>query len=499
MSDYLFLKLNNKEVSIKPEFAPVNPDSLVQSNKTITIPMVSNDSSNVQKGDTVEFSTKNTEQTPAVKAEEQSWYEALGNSIVQGSKFVVIKANKYIDSEAVHESILGWDLDDDNRIAAADANAVSETDRVRKFAAIHVSRMENAKRQGEFALKQIAECDEVVREGYAEQYHNFKPENQALTAGALAFQAKSTSTVEKVISNSKNCAVKVQAEVTGAIADGIVKNNTFDEPQKTDMGVKLAKNVVNLDETQQASAYEQVANKMNAYKKVVDEVQYQVVNVAKENVRKEAIAKLQTSSYENVKQTFSAEAVKKAQEAFKAANGGKITAEQAKEIKKAVEADLNTAVKEGKIEAQKQIAQAKKAEQVAETDSKSFAKKLGFKAVTSKTDDKKDIKYSDFTTRRQYLAAKYELEECKTLGDFAKSVKDMSKTDLKHVLKSVSTKTKEEMFKDTTSVYLQSFLLKNGDVKYEDVKNQCLTGVNSQLKVFTLNNDIEYAIQRLNG
>ena len=72
MSDYLFLKLNNKEVSIKPEFAPVNPDSLVQSNKTITIPMVSNDSSNVQMGDTVEFSTKNTEQTPAVKAKEQS-------------------------------------------------------------------------------------------------------------------------------------------------------------------------------------------------------------------------------------------------------------------------------------------------------------------------------------------------------------------------------------------------------------------------------------------
>ena len=32
MSEYLFLKLN-KEVSVNPEYAPVNPDSLVQTDK----------------------------------------------------------------------------------------------------------------------------------------------------------------------------------------------------------------------------------------------------------------------------------------------------------------------------------------------------------------------------------------------------------------------------------------------------------------------------------
>lgn len=498
MSEYLLLKLNNKEVSVNPEFASANSDLLVQNKKTITVPMVSKDSIDTGIGDRVELSTKKN--TQEVKnTEEPAWYEKLGASIEQSAKWVAIKANKLADIEAVHEAILEWELDDENNAAAADMSANSEEYKIRKNSAVFASRIENAKMQEEVALKQISEFDEAVKEGYAEQYHRFKPENQIKVAGAVAFEAKCSNTVEKVIQNSSKCAREVQAEVTGAIADGIVRNQNFDETGKTDMGVKLAKNVVNLDETQQAAAYEQVANKMNAYKKVVAEVQHQVVNVAKENVRNEAIARLQNSNYDNVKQAFSTEAVKKAQETFKAANGGNISTEQAKAIKKAVETDLKNAVEAGKTEAQKQITQERISKQTATKASNPFIKKLGLTTASSRPDTEKDVKYSDFTTRTQFLAVKYQLEECDTLQEFAKSIKKMADGDLKTILKTISPTMKKEMFTNTTSVYLQAFLLKSGVVDYEDVKNDCIPGINSQLEVFTLNHDIEYAIQRLKG
>ena len=173
MSEYLLLKLNNKEVSVNPEFAPANSDLLVQNKKTITVPMVSKDSIDTGIGDRVELSTKKN--TQEVKnTEEPAWYEKLGASIEQSAKWVAIKANKLADIEAVHEAILEWELDDENNAAAADMSANSEEYKIRKNSAVFASRIEDVKMQEEVALKQISEFDEAVKEGYAEQYHRFK-------------------------------------------------------------------------------------------------------------------------------------------------------------------------------------------------------------------------------------------------------------------------------------------------------------------------------------
>lgn len=537
MSEYLFLKLN-KEVSVNPEYAPVNPDSLVQTDKKTNIAMVSEEAIDTEMTDKVEFSSlvskPETPKAPVLQQqqveEEKSWFEKAwdktcdvaskvvnvvktttqtvvktagkviekaAESVEQGAKWCAIKANKLIDSETIHDAIRTWDLDDDNNEAAADMSASSKLGKIRQRAAEFVSNIKDVTRQAEVALKQIQECDEEVRLGYAKNYHSFHPENQSNVSYKIVACSCSAGTVKEVIKNAPLCAPEQQSTVAGAIADGLNRNKNFNDDTKTELGIDLANGIQNFEESQQADAYNQVANKLNQYQRVVDAVKYQVANVASARVREEAMAKLQTSQYENVKMAFTAEAIQKAQEAFKAANGGKITSKQAEIIREAVKADLAIAVDEGKqegqIAAQKQIAIEVKAKKEAATVSNPFKKETVVELNNNK------IKFSHCNSRVEYLALKHDLENCKTVDEFAKCVKDLAKKDLKNIMKSIPQHAKEEMFTTTTSVYLQAFLLRSGVVDYEDVKNDCLPGINNQIEVFTLNHDIEYAIQRLNG
>ena len=500
MTNEILLKFN-REVSINPEFAPIDSTAVEKSPKTVQ--MVSADSIDTDMSDKIEFKTAQTPQAKEVQQEETPWYKRAWDATCETAKnathWVIIQSNRIIESEDLQKELATeYDLSDSNRVLAGDVSVNSEKVGMKKLAGKFTAGMKDAKLQMETTLRHAALADEAVLEGYADEYHNFHEENLAPTANVIVQHSCTTTTVQKVIKKSVLCPPKSQANVTGAIADGIVQNKNFNDDTKTGLGVDLAKNVVNLDETQQSEAYTKVAEKLNQYQAVVEEVKYQVTNVAKEQVKKDTLSKLENSAYQNVKKTFAQKAVKEAQDAFKASNNGQISKEQARIIKQAVEIDLNNAIKEGVKEAKRaNVAKVENSENSANSKAKEVTNpfkqgnviKLGYTK----------IRLSDYDIKNANETELQALQNCTTVDEFAKYIKDIPTNDLKNMFKNISKNTKEDMFSRTTSVYLQAFLLKSGTVKYEEVEKDCLPGIKAQIDVFTLNNDIEYAIQRLNG
>lgn len=384
-------------------------------------------------------------------------------------------------------------INDDTAEILTEANAQSENEEFQAQTAIKNAQIKDAKRQAEIANRIITTVqNEVVQTSYANNYHNFHEDNQAEIAGTLIEHAVNQNVVNATIENMPNCNVEKQAEVVNAVTKGIVANKNINDAQKVDCGIKTARTIIQLDESQQAKAFESTANNFHNYNEVVKETQNQVANFATEKVRNEVLQLLKNSQYENVKESFTAEAIKKAQLEFKATNNGKMNADEAEKIRHEVEKAIAKAEKEAKATINETEKHADKitinyepAEQISTQEVK-LTNPFEIGKENSETNGNKVKLFTPqkrYATRTQKLVAEHGLTECKTADEFVEKFKELSKVDKKQLLTKMGTVELETLFKNTSSATMQVYLISNGFVEYQSNKKHCLPATNAYLEI----------------
>lgn len=526
-----YLEQLNKNQSINPEFAPVTPGTLQGSDPAKTvIPMVSEDAIDTDMSDKIVFchfftpncdaidtdmsdkidKAENVNETKPLKEPEKKektgffgkikkGFNEVVNAVEQGVKNVVIKANEWLDIKAIHDEIRTWDLSDDNKRAAAIASAKSKIEEIKARAGEYTAEIKDAIKQLETAIELIGNYDDDVRTGLARQLPNMQDENQAPIAENIAQHSDTDEPTREVIKQMPNCAVEQQAEIVNATTRGIVANQNYTDETKTSLGIETARQIINLDETQQAKAYECTANNMHEYEKVVDEVTNQVANVASEKVRQEAVERLQKSEHENVKASFTPENIKKVQEEYRHRLGveEKTTEELQQEFTTDSEQENNT--KQTNITDETAVTTAPQ-KTVKETPAQPDTV---LKDTTVQTQDCFNSEEVSGVSTRYISTPKAEnttnsiqsFKECRTLADVEYVIKNAPKEEVKKFYERLNASQKLGLFKKTQAPEIQLHMLKHGMVKYEEVRNNLLPAVSSKLAVYTLNHDIEDAVK----
>lgn len=494
MSDYQFL-LKFKNQSVNPECQTGVATAPVQNAQPKNVQMVSAGAIDTDMSDKVVKSSTAAKQAAQTKmtVEEESIWTSAWNWVEQSAKAGVIIANEYMDIQAIHDSVKEWELDDDNREYAADMSAASENADNKKYTAVHTSKIQDGVRQLKVAHRHIHNCDEHVRCGYAEHYHEMKSENQAPIAGEVIKCAEKVETAQKVVENISKCDKDVQADVVAQSAKGTVANKNFSREEKGQVGKNIAIEIPELDESAQAESFTSLAETMYDYEEVVTEVAHQVATNVTENVKNDTIKNLSNSQHQNLQETFTKENIERIATEYKKALGieEKVSEEKiesiARDVKfgkvfnvqKAIEKAVveETQVKENPfvtntvaIKAQ----QTERVEKVAPVVSKAqtITEALDFIEIES-TDG----------PRTQLL--KQELRKCTSASQVAEILEALPSRVAKNMFKHISRTKAEALFKASKdSIDMQRFLLKNGFVKYENVKNHCIPGINKTLNVF---------------
>ncbi len=522
MTTYNFLEQLNRNQSVNPDYISAATNTTAQSNPAATvIPMVSEDAIDTDMSDKI-IKTDNVNETKPAEPEKEEkpgffkrmWngVKKTANNIADGAEQLykrgVIKVAELTDSETVLEYAHGFEeLSDKNLERLADTDVKSEIQKFRQKAGEVVARIKDAKQQYEVAMRHTKDGDDDVRIGYARNLPNMHAENQAPVAGNIAEHSVTKEPVGEVLKQTANCAVEQQAAVMNAATKGIVANSNYNDEIKTELGIEATRQIPNLDESQQAEAYTCTANNMHQYEKVVNEVTHHVANVASENVRQEAMAKLQKSEYENIKTAFTPENIKRVQTEYKRMLG----VEEKEDIPDSSVKTGGTTKETGNQEitaqtnsktqgAETAAATAQPAEKITEAAAQT-TKETVF-VTTNKTTTEESTGTSRgslrYTTTPQSEAQKSTaktFKECKTLADVEEVIKNAPNEDVKKFYARLNESQKLGLFKNTQSPDIQLSMLKHGIVKYEEVYSNLLPAVKSKLDVFTLNHEIEDAVK----
>lgn len=458
-----------------------------------TVPMVSQEAIDTDMTDKV-VSEAPKQEPPKATEENKGWLQKICNRAERAYEKAAALAAKGTDWEWLMRHVNKFeDIDDDTAETLTEANAQSEFEEFQAQTAVKNAQIKDVKRQLAVAQRIIPTANETVQMSYANNYHTFHEDNQAPTAETLTTYAVNEEINIATTENAKNCAVKSQANVADAIAKGTLANENLNETQKANCGVKLAQEIKNFDKTQQAQAYTATANNFHKYDAVVKETQNQVANYASDDVRAAVIKGLEKSQHQNVRDAFTAEAIKQAQIAFKAANNGNITADEAEKIRQTVEKVIAAAEKEIEKTENTEEKTEEKAESIYITQEIIQENKPEVKLTNPFDIGKKDSKATDnnktgiityqkkYVTHTQKLVAEHGLADCKTADAFVEKFRELSKVDKKNLLEQMGTVELENLFKNTSSASMQVYLLKNGYVDYISNKKHCLPSTNIAL------------------
>ena len=201
---------------------------------------------------------------------------------------------------------------------------------------------------------------------------------------------------------------------------------------------------------------------------------------------------MKNSQYENVKESFTTEAIKKAQLEFKATNNGKMNADEAEkirhEVEKAIakaEKEVEATINETEKHADKIIINYEPAEQISTQEVK-LTNPFEIGKENSETNGNKVKLFTPqkrYATRTQKLVAEHGLTECKTADAFVEKFKELLPVDKKQLLTKMGTVELETLFKNTSIATMQVYLIDNGFVKYQPNKKHCLPATNAYLKI----------------
>jgi len=454
------------------------------------IPIVSQEAIDTDMTDKVVTNPPKQEPTKATE-KEKTWYQRAWQSVEETyEKAAAIVAKKTDWAWLLKHANNFKDINDDTAEILTEANAQSEDVKFQAQTAIKNAQIKDAKRQAEVANRIITTVqNEVVQTSYANNYHNFHEDNQAGIAGTLTEHAVNQNVVNATIENMPNCHVKKQAKVVDAVTKGIIANKNINDTQKVDCGIKTAQTIIKLDETQQAKAFEYTATNFHDYNEVVKETQNQVANFATEKVKNEVIELLKNSKYENIKESFTTEAIKKAQLEFKAANNGKMNADEAQEIRHEIEKTIAKAEKN--IEKVQNLTEqkVKKVEPIYEKEKEvKLTNPFDIGKETTKTNNNNKTtsfipQQKRYITRTQKLVAEHGLTECKTADDFVEKFKELFKVEKNQLLTKMGIVVLETLFKNTSSTTMQVYLISNGFVEYQSNKKHCLPATNAYLEI----------------
>lgn len=490
MSDYEFL-LKFKKQSVNPEYTTGVANAPVQNPAAKNVQMVSQDSIDADMTDKIVKSTEAARRAAQTKmtAEEESIWTSAWNWVEQSAKATVIVANEYLDIQAVHDSVKDWELDDDNREYAADMSAASENVDNKKYAAVHTSQIKDGVRQLEVAHRHIHNCDEHVRCGYAEHYHEMKPENQAPIAGEVVKCAEKVETAQKVVENISKCDKEVQADVVAQSAKGTIENKNFTREEKGQVGRDIAIEIPELDEAVQAQSFTSLTETMHDYEEVITEVSYQVATNVTEVVKNETIQKLSNSQYQNVQETFTKENIERIAVEYKKSLGIEENIPEAKiyqiieDTKEGNFFEVKQEVKQAVVEEAKVVTNpfAKtKVEAVSQVAPKAFSNNKEQEVISAVLNN-----ISTGVRETELQVIKQALKGCKSIAEFANIIKECPQKLVMNLFKNISTTNAQELFKHSqNSLFMQEFLLKNNFVDYMDVKNDCNPAVAKALNIF---------------
>ena len=477
--------------------------------ETITVPMVSEDAIDKDMSDKIVTKT-NTSQNTQEAEDKKPWYKKAWNSVKKTANNIangaeqlykqgVIKVAELTGSETVLEYAHSFeDLSDGNLERLADVDVESELQNFRLRAGEVVSRIKDIHTQLKVAKRHTKEGDDTVRQGYAENISRMSAENQGEIANSIATNSVGEEPVSTLIGEIKNCAVPYQAEIVNQTTLGIEANQNYNDETKSNLGCQTAIEIINLDKSQQAEAYTYTANNLHRHEAVVNEVVNQVANYAEEDVRQQTMSNLQQSKYDNVKQSFTKNNIEQAQKIYREENGIKEPELAAKEEPKttvtATEAVQEQAEAKEKqaITTQQTVQQTTQPKEIKKQNNTDSTEQTG---TNSSYRSFANITTSNQTTQTQSTVKTF--KDCKNLNDLAEVMKNSSSTEVNKFFERLNETQKINLFKKTTSAYIQTQMLKKGIVNYEEVSTNLLPEVKSKLDVLTLNNDIERALTLL--
>ncbi len=476
--------------------------------ETITVPLVSEDAIDTDMSDKVVTKTKTAEQTKE-NEEKKSWLQkawgavkTTANNIAEGAEQLykqgVIKVAELTDSETVLEYAHSFeDLSDGNLERLADVDIESELQNFRQKAGEVISRIKDIHTQLEVAKRHTKEGDDDVRIGYAKNISKMNSKNQGEIANSIAANSIGEEPVSTLITEIKNCAVPYQAEIVNQTTLGIEANQNYNDETKSNLGCQTAREIINLDKSQQADAYTYTANNLHRHEDVVNEVVNQVANYAEEEVRQQAMSNLQQSKYDNVKQSFTKDNIEQVQKIYREEHGIKTpeTIKEEPEIKKettseAIQKQAETRpIQDNTTQPTTQNTETKKEQNNTKEKSKEYSTaKSSYNTSTNVTSAYQTTTYSNEVKT---------FKDCRNLNDLAEVMKKSSSNEVNKFFERLNETQKRNLFKKTTSPYIQTQMLKKGIVNYEEVSTNLLPEVKSKLDVLTLNNDIERALTLL--
>ncbi len=517
MSTYTYLEQLNKDQSVNSGYNTAQTGTAAQTSPAQTvIPMVSEDAIDTDMSDKIVKSETVNETKPAKEPEKEEkpgllkrmWngVKKTASKIADGAEQLykrgVIKVAELTDSETVLEYAHSFkELSDKNLKRLADTDVKSEIKKFRQKAGEVVARIKDIKEQHAIAMRHTQYGDDDVRIGYARNLANMHAENQAPIAGSITLHSETAEPTREVIKQLPNCAIEQQAEVVNATTAGIVANQNYTDETKTSLGIETTRQIQYLDESQQAEAYTCTANNMHEYEKVVNEVTHHVANIAPEKVRKDAMEKLQQSEYENVRNLFTQENIKRIQKEYLQKLGveEKETEPETNDVKTTVEKQTPEIVEPTeKTEETKPVSETEtaevKTEQTKTDDQSTFVTKYNKKDTTQET-SRGSFRYTTAPQAETSGNTVTAFKDCRSIQDVEKVIKNAKKEDVKKFYARLNESQKLGLFKNTQSPEIQLEMLKQGVVKYEDVHANLLPAVKSKIDVYTLNHDIEDAIK----
>lgn len=516
MSDYQFL-LKFKNQSVNPECQTGVATAPVQNAQPKNVQMVSAGAIDVDMTDKIVKTSpaaKQAAQAPMTKEEESlltsAWNcltdctnavidtvsECAGtvtDVVVEAYHDTMVCVQESTDFEWVHDHVATLDLNNENKAEAAKNSAKSKHKRCNERTGNYLVGIDDKDMQFGATSVCVKEGNEIARRSIAECTHCMHKENQAPVTGLVVEYSEEVETANIAIENISKCDIEVQAEAVACAAQGTVANKNFSREEKGQVGKNIAIEIPELDESAQAESFTSLAETMYDYEEVVTEVAHQVATNVTENVKNDTIKNLSNSQHQNLRETFTKENIERIATEYKKALGieEKVSEEKiesiARDVKfgkvfnvqKAIEKAVveETQVKENPfvtntvaIKAQ----QTERVEKVAPVVSKAqtITEALDFIEIES-TDG----------PRTQLL--KQELRKCTSASQVAEILEALPSRVAKNMFKHISRTKAEALFKASKdSIDMQRFLLKNGFVKYENVKNHCIPGINKTLNVF---------------
>ena len=512
MSTYGYLEQVNKEQSVNAGYSTVSVSSAQTNPADNVIPMVSEDAIDTDMTDKV---VTTTSAKPAKDDEKPGFLRRLWNNVADGAdqlyKRGVIKVAELVDGEKILEYAHGFkDLCDENLERLADVDVKSELREFRQKAGEVTARMQDAEHQHTVAMRHTQHGDDDVRLGYARNLDRMQPENQAPVAGNVAQYSTSSAPTEEVVKRLPYCATEYQAETVNAVTKGVVDNQNYDTPTKIGFGVSVSQQIKYLDESQQADAYNHTANNMQHFNEVVESVANEVANFASDKVRKEALEKLQNSTYENLRKIFKNENIKKIQAAYKQAIGvaGKTVSSaeafpvetQEKETEE-VALQVVTPVEEVISQENVSVVEITIPEATEETYIIENTEENQSPLSEETKTETRERNYTHTTTASRAAAPVFSggavktFKECRSIKDVEEVIKSAPKETVQKFYERLTKSQRLGLCKNTQLPEIQLAMLKQGIVKYEEVRSHLLPAVNSLLAVYSLNHEIDEAIQ----